>query len=84
MNIRDLKHAIEGLDDNVELYYPHYYKGYGLIPVKKLDIGDIDGEKVAVFDWKTMILDDYNFIAQEGETIKDVVKRLEKEHITAE
>jgi hypothetical protein len=78
MKVKDLKQIIEKLDDNVELYYPHYYKGYGLIPVRKLDLGDIDGVTVGVFDWATMLLDDDNFIGSPEETREQIAKRLQE------
>lgn len=80
MKVKDLKQVLEKLDDNVELYYPHYYKGYGLVPVNKLEVGDVCGKKVGVFDWDTMLLDNDNFISKEGELITEVAKRLEKAH----
>lgn len=80
MKVKDLKQIIEKIDDNVELYYPHYYKGYGLVPVNKLEIGEVCGETVGVFDWDTMLLDNDNFISDNGELLVDVAKRLEKEH----
>lgn len=78
MKVADLKQIIEKLDDNVELYYPHYYKGYGLVPVKTLEVGNIDGETVGVFDWKTMLLDDDNFIGSPEETREQIAKRLQE------
>ena len=62
MNVKELKQAIDSLDDDVELYYPHYYKGYGIIPVEKLKTGDVDGKTVGVFDWDTLLLTDDNFV----------------------
>lgn len=78
MKVKDLKEAIAGLDDNVELYYPHYYKGYGLIPVRELEVGKIDGETVGVFDWKTILLDDWNIIGNPNETREDIARRLKQ------
>jgi hypothetical protein len=80
MKVKDLKQIIEKLDDNVELYYPHYYKGYGLVPVNKLEIGDVCGERVGVFDWDTMLLDNSNFALKKGELITEIAKRLEHDH----
>ena len=84
MKVRDIKLIIEKLDDDTELYYPHYYKGYGLIPVRKLDVGDVTGKTVGVFDWDTMLLDNSNFALQPGEHITEIAKRLEKERLMAE
>lgn len=76
MKIKDLRKIIEEFDDEVELYYPHYYKGYGLIPVEKLDIGEVEGKSVGVFDWETLLLDDSNFIKDKDESVAEVAKRL--------
>ena len=75
MKVRDLKETIKDLDDDVELYYPHYYKGHGLIPVSELKIGEVEGQTVGVFDWKTLLLTDENFISKPQEEIKAVVDR---------
>ena len=73
MKIKDVRKIIEKLDDDTELYYPHYYKGYGLKPVKEINIGEIKDEQVAVLDWHTILLDDSNSI----EDTREVAKRLD-------
>lgn len=80
MKVKELKTILDGLDDDVELYYPHHYKGYGLIPVNKIKIGDVSGKTVGVFDWETLLLYDDNFISKPGETREDIIKKRVEEN----
>lgn len=61
MKVKDIKALMEDCDDDTELYYPHYYKGYGLKPVGRIDKGNVSGEEVLVCDWDTALFDDSNF-----------------------
>jgi len=79
MNVGELRELIKDLNDHVELYYPHYYKGYGLIPVSKLEFGEVEGKAVGVFDWKTLLLTDKNFISKPQEEVKEIVDRVTAE-----
>jgi len=81
MKVRDLKKVINSLDDDVELYYPHYYKGYGLVPVNKLEVSNINGNVVGVFDWDTMLLNNSNFAAKKEELLTEITDRVEEDRI---
>ena len=68
------------LADNVALYYPHYYKGYGLMPVGEIERGKVPeyrgGEvntDVVVLDWRTMLHTDKCCI----EDTREVAKKLD-------
>ena len=76
MKVKDLKETIKDLDDDVELYYPHYYKGHGLIPVSELKIGEVEGQTVGVFDWETLLVTDENFISKLQEDIKQFANKV--------
>lgn len=56
--VKDVKELIKDLDDDVELYYPHYYKGYGLKPVNKIKKGKIQDKDVLVLDWDSLLVED--------------------------
>jgi len=68
--LREFLSANPQIDDNVVIYYPHYYKGYGLTPVGEIENGkvpypDSGGEKdktVVVLDWRTSIHSDECFM----------------------
>lgn len=60
------------LSDDVILYYPHYYKGYGLAPVGEIEKGKVPacrgGEPdtdVVVLDWGTTLHEDSCFLEED-------------------
>lgn len=69
------------LADDVGIYYPHYYKGYGLMSVGEIEKGEVPscyGDKkdmdVVVLDWCTMLHTDNCSI----EDVRDTSKKLRK------
>jgi hypothetical protein len=86
LTIGKLKKFLEDnsdLSDDVILYYPYYYKGYGLYPVGEIETGEIpsehgDGKKetVVVLDWCTTLHQDDCWI----EDIREVEKKLESKN----
>jgi hypothetical protein len=67
------------LAEDVELFYPYYHKGYGLMPVGEIERGKVPshygGERdkdVVVLDWCTMLHTDECCI----EDTREVSKKL--------
>lgn len=65
------------LSDETILYYPYYYKGYGLYPVEEIERGKVpssrggeDDTEVVVLDWCTTLHNDDCFIEDTRETAK--------------
>lgn len=84
LTIGKLKKFLEDnsdLSDNVELYYPYYYKGYGLMPVGEIERGKVPacrGDEadtdVVVLDWCTALHKDGCWIDDTRETEKKLDK----------
>lgn len=74
------------LSDEVILYYPHYYKGHGLMPVGEIEKekvpscrGDEPDTDVVVLDWCTTLHTDDCWIEDTRETAKKL-DEFAKEH----